>query len=54
MVQAAGYGPKVLIGAFGSCLLPVRDFAHKIGQGQTGFDEGAGLTAAALADETYK
>ena len=42
-----GYEPKVLIRAFGSCLLPVRDFAHKIRQGntsvKTGFGEGAGL-----------
>jgi hypothetical protein len=24
-----GYGPKVLTTAFGSCLLPLADFAHK-------------------------
>ena len=31
-----GYGPKVLIGPSGSCLLPGRDFAHKISDGFNG------------------
>jgi len=43
-----GYEPKVLIGAFGSCLLPMRDFAHKITPGITGFEAGASLARRPL------
>src|SRR5258708_6032953 len=39
MVQAIGYEPKVLSGAFGSCLLWLRDIAHKITKAKTGFSQ---------------